>query len=89
MLVVYNILMSYVQGLVKKIFQFFGTNSIIYSFFVFYIIENTNIVSSFIRKLFGVHHIISKNYIQDYLDEFYYKVNRRYSLIDVNRLCQP
>jgi len=29
------------------------------------------------RTLLGVHHMISKKYMQDYLDEFCYKVNRR------------
>jgi hypothetical protein len=30
------------------------------------------------RNLLGIHHMISKKYYQDYLDEFCYKVNRRY-----------
>jgi hypothetical protein len=29
------------------------------------------------RTLLGVHHMISKKYTQQYLDEFCYKVNRR------------
>ena len=29
------------------------------------------------RTLLGVHHMISKKYTQNYLDEFCYKVNRR------------
>lgn len=30
------------------------------------------------RTMLGVHHMISKKYTQNYLDEFCYKVNRRY-----------
>jgi hypothetical protein len=30
------------------------------------------------RTMLGVHHMISKKYAQNYLDEFCYKVNRRY-----------
>lgn len=30
------------------------------------------------RTLLGIHHMISDNYMQNYLDEFCYKVNRRY-----------
>ena len=35
-------------------------------------------ISNAKRSLLGVHHMISKKYMQDYLDEFCYKVNRRY-----------
>lgn len=30
------------------------------------------------RTLLGVHHMVSKKYVQNYLDEFCYKTNRRY-----------
>lgn len=30
------------------------------------------------RTLLGAHHMVSKKYIQNYLDEFCYKVSRRY-----------
>ena len=30
------------------------------------------------RTLVGIHHIMKKNYLQNYLDEFVYKLNRRY-----------
>jgi hypothetical protein len=30
------------------------------------------------RILLSIHHMISDKYIQNYLDEFCYKVNRRY-----------
>jgi len=35
-------------------------------------------ISNAKRSLLGIHHMISKKYHQDYLDEFCYKVNRRY-----------
>ena len=35
-------------------------------------------ISNAKRSLIGIHHMISKKYYQDYLDEFCYKVNRRY-----------
>lgn len=35
-------------------------------------------ISNAKRNLLGIHHMISKKYFQDYLDEFCYKVNRRY-----------
>ncbi len=35
-------------------------------------------ISNAKRTLLGIHHMVSKKYIQDYLDEFCYKVNRRY-----------
>jgi transposase-like protein len=35
-------------------------------------------ISNAKRNLLGVHHMISKKYFQDYIDEFCYKVNRRY-----------
>lgn len=35
-------------------------------------------ISNAKRSLLGTHHMVSKKYIQDYLDEFCYKVNRRY-----------
>lgn len=35
-------------------------------------------ISNAKRNLLGIHHMISKKYYQDYLDEFCYKVNRRY-----------
>lgn len=35
-------------------------------------------ISNAKRSLLGIHHMISKKYYQDYLDEFCYKVNRRY-----------
>lgn len=35
-------------------------------------------ISNAKRSLLGVHHMVSKKYIQYYLDEFCYKVNRRY-----------
>lgn len=35
-------------------------------------------ISNAKRTLLGIHHMISKKYMQDYLDEFCYKVNRRY-----------
>jgi transposase-like protein len=35
-------------------------------------------ISNAKRTLLGVHHMISKKYFQDYVDEFCYKVNRRY-----------
>ena len=35
-------------------------------------------ISNAKRSLPGVHHMASKKYIQNYLDEFCYKVNRRY-----------
>ena len=34
-------------------------------------------ISNAKRTLLGVHHMISKKYTQNYLDEFCYKVNRR------------
>jgi len=30
------------------------------------------------RTLLGIHHMVSKKFMQDYLDEFCFKVNRRY-----------
>jgi len=35
-------------------------------------------ISNAKRTLLGIHHMVSKKYMQDYLDEFCYKVNRRY-----------
>lgn len=35
-------------------------------------------ISNSKRTLLGAHHMVSKKYIQNYLDEFCYKVNRRY-----------
>ena len=35
-------------------------------------------ISNAKRSLLGIHHMVSKKYYQDYLDEFCYKVNRRY-----------
>lgn len=35
-------------------------------------------ISNAKRTLLGSHHMVSMKYIQDYLDEFSYKVNRRY-----------
>ena len=35
-------------------------------------------ISNAKRNLLGIHHMISKKYFQDYLNEFCYKVNRRY-----------
>ncbi len=35
-------------------------------------------ISNAKRSLSGIHHMVSKKYYQDYLDEFCYKVNRRY-----------
>jgi DNA-directed RNA polymerase subunit RPC12/RpoP len=35
-------------------------------------------ISNAKRTLLGIHHMISKKYMQNYLDEFCYKVNRRY-----------
>ena len=35
-------------------------------------------ISNAKRNFLGIHHMISKKYYQDYLDEFCYKVNRRY-----------
>jgi hypothetical protein len=35
-------------------------------------------ISNAKRNFLGIHHMISKKYIQDYIDEFCYKVNRRY-----------
>jgi transposase-like protein len=35
-------------------------------------------ISNAKRNFLGVHHMISKKYFQDYIDEFCYKVNRRY-----------
>ena len=35
-------------------------------------------ISNAKRTLLGIHHMVSKEYIQGYLDEFCYKVNRRY-----------
>ncbi len=35
-------------------------------------------ISNAKRNLLGIHHMISKKYFQDYVDEFCYKVNRRY-----------
>jgi transposase-like protein len=35
-------------------------------------------ISNAKRTLLGIHHMVSKKYFQDYLDEFCYKVNRRY-----------
>jgi transposase-like protein len=35
-------------------------------------------ISNAKRNLLGIHHMVSKEYIQGYLDEFCYKVNRRY-----------
>jgi transposase-like protein len=35
-------------------------------------------ISNAKRTLLGAHHMVSMKYIQDYLDEFSYKVNRRY-----------
>lgn len=35
-------------------------------------------ISNAKRSFLGIHHMISKKYYQDYLDEFCYKVNRRY-----------
>lgn len=36
------------------------------------------VISNAKRNLLGIHHMISKKYYQDYLDEFCHKVNRRY-----------
>jgi len=36
------------------------------------------IVSNAKRTFAGIHHLMQANYIQNYLDEFCYKVNRRY-----------
>lgn len=35
-------------------------------------------ISNAKRILLGVHHSIKSDYMQNYLDEFYYKFNRRY-----------
>ena len=35
-------------------------------------------ISNAKRTLLGAHHMVSKKYVQNYLDEFCYKVNRRY-----------
>jgi len=35
-------------------------------------------ISNAKRNLKGIHHMVSKEYMQGYLDEFCYKVNRRY-----------
>jgi len=35
-------------------------------------------ISNAKRTLLGAHHMLSKKYVQNYLDEFCYKVNRRY-----------
>jgi len=35
-------------------------------------------ISNAKRTLLGIYHMVSKKYNQDYLDEFCYKVNRRY-----------
>lgn len=35
-------------------------------------------ISNAKRTLLGIHHMVSKEYIQGYLDEFCYKVSRRY-----------
>ena len=35
-------------------------------------------ISNAKRTLLGVHHMVSMKYVQNYLDEFCYKVNRRY-----------
>jgi transposase-like protein/DNA-directed RNA polymerase subunit RPC12/RpoP len=35
-------------------------------------------ISNAKRNLLGIHHMISKKYFQDYIDEYCYKVNRRY-----------
>jgi transposase-like protein len=35
-------------------------------------------ISNAKRTLLGAHHIVSKKYVQNYLDEFCFKVNRRY-----------
>ena len=35
-------------------------------------------ISNVKRSLLGTYHMVSMKYIQDYLDEFCYKVNRRY-----------
>jgi len=35
-------------------------------------------ISNAKRTMLGIHHMISKKYAQNYLDEFCYKVNRRY-----------
>jgi len=35
-------------------------------------------ISNSKRTLLGAHHMVSKKYIQNYLDELCYKVNRRY-----------
>jgi transposase-like protein len=35
-------------------------------------------ISNAKRNLLGIHHMISKKYFQDYVDEFCYKVNHRY-----------
>ena len=35
-------------------------------------------ISNAKRNFLGIHHMISKKYFQDYVDEFCYKVNRRY-----------
>jgi len=35
-------------------------------------------ISNAKRSLLGIHHMVSKKYIQNYLNEFCYKVNRRY-----------
>ena len=35
------------------------------------------------RQLLGIHHSVSDKYIQNYLDEFCYKLNRRYFGIKV------
>ena len=35
-------------------------------------------ISNAKRTLLGAHHMVLKKYVQNYLDEFCYKVNRRY-----------
>jgi transposase-like protein len=35
-------------------------------------------ISNAKRNFLGIHHMISRKYFQDYVDEFCYKVNRRY-----------
>lgn len=45
-------------------------------------------ISNAKRKLLGIHHSISRTYLQNYLDEFCYKVNRRYFLNPLERLLK-
>lgn len=45
-------------------------------------------ISNAKRKLLGIHHSISRIYLQNYLDEFCYKVNRRYFQNPLERLLK-